>query len=81
MWNIATDSRHSIGNNKRFTPKMNVKFPFPVASDNDELEQDIMNFNQNEYDSRLDEFHKSVGLVFNGDASERLAKKIVGKII
>ena len=55
---------------------MDVKFPFPIASDNEQLEDDIMKFQQDEYDSRLDIFHEKVGLVFNGNASEVIAKKI-----
>ena len=35
-----------------------------------------MKFQQDEYDSRLDIFHEKVGLVFNGNASEVIAKKI-----
>lgn len=77
MWNIATDPRHDVGNNKNFTSKMDVKFPFPIASDNGQLEEDIMQFQRDEYDSRLDIFHEKVGLVFNGNASEKLAEAII----
>lgn len=76
MWNIATDPRHSIGNNKKFTPKMDVKFPFPVASNNEQLEEDIIGFDLEEYNDKLNKFNKRVGLVFNGNASYKLAKKI-----
>ena len=58
MWNIATEPRHSVGNNKKFTLKMDVRLPFTIASDNEQLEEDIMEFNQNEYDERLDLFHE-----------------------
>ena len=80
MWNLATDPRHDVGNNKKFTPKLDVKFPFPIACDNGQLEEDIMQFQQDEYDSRLDIFHEKVGLVFNGNASEKLADRICNKI-
>ena len=59
---------------------MNVKFPFPIASDNEQLEDDIMKFQQDKYDSRLDIFHEKVGLVFNGNASEKLAEAISNRI-
>ncbi len=36
-----------------------------------------MEFNQGEYDKRLDLFHEKMGLVFNGDASENLAEAIM----
>ena len=76
MWNIATEPRHDVGNNKKFTPKMDVRLPFPIASDNEQLEEDIMQFKKSEYDDRLDVFHEKMGLVFNGDASEKLAEII-----
>lgn len=76
MWNIATEPRHNVGNNKEFTPNIDVKFPFPISSDNDQLEEDIMEFQQDEYDKRLDELHEKMGLIFRGDASEKLAEEI-----
>lgn len=76
MWNIATDPRDCIGNNKAVTPNFDVKLPFTLAVDNDQLEQDIMAFDREKYDKTLDEFHKQVGLVFEGNASGRLAEKI-----
>lgn len=76
MWNIATDSRGCIRNNKVMTPNFDVKLPFTLASDNEELEKDIMEFDQAKYDEVLDKFHEQVGLVFDGRASAKLAKKI-----
>lgn len=76
MWNIATDPRERIGNNKIMTPNFDVKLPFSLASDNEELEKDIMEFDKAKYDKVLNEFHEKVGLVFNGRASENLANKI-----
>ena len=76
MWNIATDPRERIGNNKVMTSNFDVKLPFSLASDNEELEKDIMEFDKAKYDKVLDEFHEKVGLVFDGKASEKLAKTI-----
>lgn len=76
MWNLATDPRECIGNNKVMTPGFDVKLPFTLASDNDQLEKDIMGFDQKAYDKALDEFHEKVGLVFEGNASKKLAEKI-----
>lgn len=76
MWNLATDPRERIGNNKVMTPNFDVKLPFTLASDNVQLEKDIMGFDQKAYDRSLDEFHEKIGLVFEGNASERLAEKI-----
>lgn len=77
MWNIATDPRERIGNNKVMTPNFDVKLPFTLASDNEELEKDIIEFDKAKYDKVLNEFHEKVGLVFNGRASESLADLII----
>ena len=61
---------------EKFIPDIDVKFPFSIACDNEQLEENIKWFNKNEYDEQLNTFHKKVGLVFNGDASEKLAKII-----
>lgn len=73
MWNLATDPRKCISNNKQMTPSFDVKLPFTLASDNEQLEKDIMEFDQEKYDRVLNEFNDKVGLVFDGCASERLA--------
>lgn len=57
-------------------PDMDLVLPFSVAADNDELEKNINSFDWAEYDEKLEEFHKSIGLVFNGNASKKLADKL-----
>lgn len=76
MWNLATDERLHIGNNKDITPRFDVEMPFPLARDNEELEADILGFDANAYGKRLDDFHQAVGLVFEGTGSRKLAEVI-----
>lgn len=76
MWNMATDDRHSISNNKDITPAFDLTMPFPLSHDNQELEEDILEFNQKLYENNLDEMYERMGLVFNGDASEKIAAGI-----
>lgn len=76
MWNLATNPRNAISNNKIMTSRFDLKLPFTLAGNNDQLERDIMNFDREEYDNRLDEFHEKIGLVFDGKASEKLANVI-----
>ena len=45
MWNIATDPRNNVKNNKKFIPDIDVKFPFSIACDNEQLEENIKWFN------------------------------------
>lgn len=79
MWNLATDPRQNVRNNKKFTPDLDVQFPFPIACNNEQLEENIMGFERKEYDDRLDLFHKKVGLVFDGKSCDRIVKNIVSK--
>lgn len=76
MWNIADDPIDNIRNNKNITPEMDVKFPFSVARNNDELEANIISYDNSQYITDLEDTFKTMGLVFDGKASEKLAKKI-----
>lgn len=76
MWNIADDPIDNIRNNKNITPEMDVKFPFSVARNNDELEANIISYDNSQYITDLEDTFETMGLVFDGKASEKLAKKI-----
>ena len=77
MWNLASDPLDHITNNKIMTPKLDLVFPFPVTTNNEELEKEIFSFDEKEYQGKLDCFHKNIGLVFDGRASERLSDEIL----
>ena len=78
MWNLATDPLDHVTNNKSVLPNMDLVFPFPIATNNDEMDEIIGRFNTNDYEARLDEFYDRIGLVFDGKASEKLADRIEG---
>lgn len=80
MWNIASDSIDNVGNNKVMTPSFDVKFPFGIARDNDELDRMIEKFNSDDYINKLVMFHDKVKLVFEGNAKEKLINIIIGKV-
>ena len=73
---VVADERDHISNNKQMVPGLDVYLPFTLASDNEQLEQDIMAFDQSAYDKKLDEFHEKMGLVFDGRASEKIIENI-----
>lgn len=81
LWDMSSEERNCIKTDKEVFPSMDVTLPFSVAKNNDQLEEDILGFDKDKYDAQLDEFHESVGLVFDGKASERLAKVIERLII
>ncbi len=53
------------------------KLPFTVASNNEELERDILKFDEENYKKRLDGFYEKIGMVRNGDASKKCAEIII----
>jgi len=79
MWNIASDKRNNIGNNKDITPTFDVKLPFTLAYDNEQLLSDIQKFDTAEYRDKLDKFYSKLGVVFDGNATSRLCDVIEKK--
>lgn len=76
MWNLATDSLDRIMNNKEIFSELDVVFPFSVSTDNENLEKNIINFEQEQYERKLEQLWSDIGLVFDGKASERLCDYI-----
>lgn len=56
---------------------MYYKLPFALSKNNDELEQAILQFDANEYSTKLEAFYKLYGSVDDGHASERFVKKLI----
>lgn len=50
--------------------------PFPVAMNDDELEQQIHNFNKSIYLKKIEQLFLKVGMLEDGKAAERVVKKI-----
>lgn len=80
MWNLATDPLDHVRNNKDITPEFDVRFPFSIAINNDELEHNIGEFDFGKYSSELDLLHNELGVVFEGNASEKISDVIEKKM-
>lgn len=55
--------------------------PFPVASNNDELEEKILSFYEDEYIKKTEEFLQEKGCIEDGHASERIVELIRKEIL
>lgn len=53
-----------------------VEWPFPIATNNQELEQNIINFNKNEYINKVKVHHDKLGSFEDGHATERICNLI-----
>lgn len=51
-------------------------YPFPLAESNDELIQNIVDFDEDIYYKRLKDFHDKVGVILNPNASKQCAELI-----
>lgn len=80
-WNLTTDPHDHVTNNKTAHPNMDLVFPFPIATNNDEMENLIRSFDKINYETRLNKFHNDIGLVFYGNASKILADRIEEMIV
>lgn len=76
FWEFPEHGATPIVINKRITPNINAELPFMVARDNEELENNIMSFQIEEYIRGIRRAYLDLGLVNDGCASERAAEKI-----
>lgn len=53
------------------------ELPFPYSRNNSELFDNIFNFNQTEYESKLDAFNTRTGVLETGHAAKDIADKII----
>ncbi len=76
LWNLSADLGAAVTNNKEMTPNINTILPYPVARNNDEMEEVIQTFDEKLYISQMEQFEKAIGLVFTGKASRLSADEI-----
>ena len=77
---MTTDSLDKVTANQEMFPGEDWIFPFSIAANNDDLEHDVLHFDQQKYESRLEEFFGKIGLVFDGKASEKVAEEILRRM-
>lgn len=75
-WNFSVDSQKPVANNKEMMPEIDVLLPYPIAQNNDEMEKNIINFDEDQYFIMMEQLEKGVELVFDGKASKKVADQI-----
>lgn len=73
QWVFEKQNRYVAHNNYEMTPGLNLEFPYTVAENNDDLEADIMDFDMKAYEKKMSIFKEQLQLVFDGQASKRVA--------
>lgn len=81
LWNLNSADRHNIANNQKITPNMNLKLPFPLATNNEELEEDIKAFDQEDYRKQLDAVYQGLGMAVDGNATSAVAGTVLQHLL
>lgn len=76
-WNMATDPHEHITLSQEITPQIQTELPFPVASDDEEMERKILSYDETRERGRWQQFAEAMGMIaLDGRASKRLAAVI-----
>jgi len=76
LWDFSGISDGIIKNSQDMIPGIDTELPFTVAQNNDDFEKNILEFKEEQYVNKMDKFEKDVELIFDGNASARVADKI-----
>ncbi len=76
-WDMNECTGGEIMINKDIFPGEEWIFPFTLSVDNDSLELNVLSFNTDKYIEKVNRFYDEIGLVFNGDASDKVADRIL----
>lgn len=79
QWIFKKNSSEPVYNNRAMMPNLNLELPFSYAKDNNELALIINEFNEQKYKDRINIFKDELKLLFDGNASKRVADLIVSK--
>lgn len=80
FWKMATEPRNHVPTDEDLLRGLHTYLPFSIATNNEELEKNILEYHEEEYRSELKRFHSDIELQFSGDASRKLADRIEQKI-
>lgn len=76
FWDMREDNLTNIRGISSMLPNVKAEIPFSIATDNEQLERNIMGFDIELYDQKVSSFCEKMALVFDGKASGRLADTI-----
>lgn len=77
QWLFSRDLSSPIINNREMMPNLDLELPFSLAQNNDELDKNILSFNDAFYSKKILKFKNDLELVFDGKASARAAKLVI----
>ena len=82
FWEMRDDNLNHVKCIENMAKGIHAELPFSISTNNDQLEDSIVSFENKTYAERVKEFGEDIGLIFDGRASERLAthiEKLIGE--
>lgn len=76
FWTFPKKGSEPIVSNRVITPDIKATLPYPLARNNEELEYNILNFDLDKYLDMTKEFAQAIGLLNDGNASQRAADQV-----
>lgn len=77
QWIFHSDTSLPVYSNQEMMPGLDLRLPFPIAINNEELEKRILEFDPEKYSEDIKEFKDTLDLLFDGKASERVASELI----
>lgn len=74
--NFDVSQDHHFSVSQEITPGMHAELPFMVATNNDEIKDDIRTFNRVKYENKCISMMKDLGMLADGKAAQRAAEII-----
>ncbi len=76
LWDFSGIAGGTIKNSQEMIPGIDTELPYTIAQNNDEFEKNILEFREEQYVIKIEKFIKDVELIFDGNASSRVADTI-----
>ena len=77
QWTFSREKNIPICNNSKMTPNIKTELPFSVSVTNQELWENISKFDMDKYKDNIRTFLQDVGMIFDGNASQRVVDVVV----
>lgn len=76
IWNFSAEVNKVVTINQEITPGITAVLPYSIAQNNKELEDNILNFDEGNYLLMMKQFEEAIQLIFDGNASKKVADKL-----
>lgn len=81
LWELSSDTDKLVRNNRNIEPDIDAILPFDIAKNNDELEKRILEFDEENYQMKINSFREKEKIILSISASAKVCNKMVSKLL